>query len=145
VSEQLKLQNSSLSFSSSSSSSSCTNTTTPSNNKATSQVQGLLALVKQLEIAFKEERDAFEESVREDKCVNDLKKISCCGCYQKVLAELAEATVVLQQILEDRSLFVKEETARLEKTISRIQSELTPAQMEEFQKRLTRQQQHPKK
>jgi hypothetical protein len=77
-------------------------------------------LVKQMEIAYKEEKEAYTDSVSQDKCINHLHQIACCGNYQKVLAELAEASMVLQQILEDRSTFVVEETARVEATITRL-------------------------
>lgn len=110
-------------FSSSSSSS------TLSHNSSV-QTRGLLALVKQLEIAFKEEREAFEESVSTEKCVNHLRKISCCGNYQQVLAELSEAGIVLQQILEDRGAFVKEETERVQASVARLRAELSPEQRE---------------
>ena len=103
-----------------------------SNQQASKSVQarGILALVKQLELAFKEEKEGYEESVSEDKCMNHLRKMSCCGNYQKVLAELSEASVVLCQILEDRSIFVKEETKRVEDTIASLKRDLKPEQLE---------------
>jgi len=111
-------------FSGNNSSGPTTTTTT------TTLTWGLLALIKQLEIAFKEEREAFEESVSTEKCVNHLRKISCCGNYQQVLAELSEAGIVLQQILEDRAVFVQEETARVQASVSRLRAELSPKQQE---------------
>ena len=102
-------------------------------DKASAQVRGLLALVTQLEIAFKEEKEAFDESVGEEKCANHLRKISCCGNYQQVLTELAEASLVLQQQEEDRSIFVKEETLRVQHKINRLRSELNSEQFGTFQ------------
>ena len=77
-----------------------------------------------MEIAYKEEKEAYTDSVGQDKCINHLHQIGCCGNYQKVLAKLAEASMVLQQILEDRSTFVVEETARVEATITRLRLKL---------------------
>tara|TARA_B100000780_G_C21013373_1_gene405893 strand:- start:17 stop:832 length:816 start_codon:yes stop_codon:yes gene_type:complete len=59
------------------------------------QARGMLALVKQLQLAFKEEKERYEDSVSDDKCCNHLRKMSCCGNYQQVLAELSEASIVL--------------------------------------------------